>query len=65
MNNIIHIANIGDEVIVNIDGIKTGVISMISKKGINIDNENGTTFVKWSNVKSLCKKHWQSMIVVE
>jgi len=29
---------------------REGSISMISKRGVNIDTEHGTVFVKWHNV---------------
>ena len=59
MSNLLRIANLGDIAVVVIDrnGIHCGEVTMVSRRGIDITNQElGTKFIKWYNVRKIIKE---------
>lgn len=49
---------LGDRAVCSVNGtVIDGEIELISKRGINVANVRGCTFVKWDNVKDITHKH--------
>lgn len=49
---------LGDTVVIGMYGMrKEGVVELISLRGVNIRNEEGVHFYKWSDVVTLKKGH--------